>query len=60
MLKIGVIGLGAMGKNHARVCSEIDNVNLAGVSDINKAISKNLADKFDLPKELLKSFSNVS
>jgi len=33
MLKIGVIGLGSMGKNHARVCSEIENVDLVGVAD---------------------------
>ncbi len=46
MLKFGVIGLGSMGKNHARVCSEIDNVKLNGVSDINKAISKNIAGRF--------------
>ena len=47
MLKIGVIGLGSMGKNHARVCSEIDNVELVAVSDIDKKLSKKIAEKFD-------------
>jgi UDP-N-acetylglucosamine 3-dehydrogenase len=47
MLKIGVIGLGSMGKNHARVCSEIENIELIGVSDINKKTAKEIAEKFD-------------
>lgn len=45
MLKIGVIGLGSMGKNHARVCSEIENVELVGVSDINENTSRNIAER---------------
>ena len=45
MLKIGVIGLGSMGKNHVRVCSEMENVELVGVSDINEAAVKNIAER---------------
>ena len=45
MLKVGVIGLGSMGKNHARVCSEIEGIKLSGVSDINKDVSKNIASR---------------
>ena len=47
MLKIGVIGIGSMGKNHARVCSEIENVELVGISDSNRGMAKNIAEKFD-------------
>lgn len=47
MLNIGIIGLGAMGKNHARVCSEIEGLNLVGVSDINRETASNIAGKFD-------------
>ncbi|MCX6671992.1 MAG: Gfo/Idh/MocA family oxidoreductase [Euryarchaeota archaeon] len=47
MLKIGVIGLGSMGKNHARVCSELGTVELVGVADIDKAIAKTIAERFD-------------
>ena len=46
MLRVGVIGLGSMGKNHARVCSEIDGIKLTAVSDIDKDISKNIAKRF--------------
>lgn len=34
-LKAGVIGVGSMGRHHARVYSEMHNVELAGVADIN-------------------------
>ncbi len=47
MLKIGVIGLGSMGKNHVRVCSEIENTELVGIFDIDKDITNRLAEKFD-------------
>ncbi len=47
MLKIGVIGTGSMGKNHARVCSDIENVKLAGIADPNKATVKKFAERFD-------------
>lgn len=33
MIKVAVIGVGAMGRNHARVCSELPNVELIGVAD---------------------------
>ena len=45
MLKVGVIGVGSMGKNHARVCSEIEDIKLIGVSDIDKEVSKNIANR---------------
>jgi len=45
MLRVGVIGLGSMGKNHARVCSEINNIELVGVSDINPDTAKNIAKR---------------
>jgi predicted dehydrogenase len=32
-LKIGVVGVGVMGSNHARVLSEMSNVRLAGIAD---------------------------
>jgi len=46
MLRIGVIGLGSMGKNHARVCSEIENIELVGVSDIDQENVNKISNKF--------------
>jgi len=36
MLNAAVIGVGSMGKNHARVYSDLSNVNLVAVADNNK------------------------
>ncbi len=46
MMKIGVIGAGSMGKNHARVCSELQDVELAGIYDIEKNTAKVVAERF--------------
>jgi len=45
MLKIGVIGTGSMGKNHARVCSELNEIDLIGIADINKETAKKTAER---------------
>lgn len=47
MLQVGVIGTGSMGKNHARVCSELADVELVGVADKDKATAVWVADRFD-------------
>jgi UDP-N-acetylglucosamine 3-dehydrogenase len=39
MIKVGVIGLGAMGKNHVRVYSELPDVELAGIADVDQGAS---------------------
>ena len=45
MLRVGVIGTGSMGKNHARVCSEFEDVSLIGIADIDKTMAKKIAGK---------------
>ncbi|HTY46611.1 MAG TPA: Gfo/Idh/MocA family oxidoreductase [Methanomassiliicoccales archaeon] len=44
MAKVGVIGVGSMGQNHARIYSEI--ADLVGVYDVDQAQSKRVADRF--------------
>ena len=46
MLKIGVIGTGSIGKNHARVCSKLPNLELVGIADKNKETLKDIARRF--------------
>ncbi|WP_342304750.1 UDP-N-acetylglucosamine 3-dehydrogenase [Methanolobus sp. ZRKC5] len=46
MLKVGVIGAGAMGKNHIRIYSEMTGVELAGISDIDKELVDGLAQQY--------------
>jgi len=45
MLNAAVIGIGSMGKNHARIYDSISDVNLVAVSDIDEK-SKGIADKY--------------
>ena len=43
-IKAGVIGVGSMGKNHARVYSDLDV--LGGIADLDIEAAQNLADRF--------------
>ena len=45
---IGIIGLGHMGKNHARVCSMVKNIKLAGVTDIIPQRAKQISSQFEV------------
>lgn len=44
-LKAAVIGVGSMGRHHARVYTEIDDVALVGVADANLATAQSIAAK---------------
>jgi len=46
MLRVGVIGLGAMGKNHVRVYSELPDVELVGIADVDYRSTQSLAEKY--------------
>ena len=46
MIKTAVIGVGSMGKNHARVYAEIPNAELIAVVDANKETVKNTSGKY--------------
>ena len=39
-MDVGVIGVGAMGKNHVRVYSELRGVNSLGIYDVNPQAAK--------------------
>lgn len=47
MLRVGVIGAGAMGKNHIRIYSEMPDVELAGIADIDKELVEDLARQYN-------------
>ncbi|MFC2162178.1 Gfo/Idh/MocA family oxidoreductase [Candidatus Altiarchaeota archaeon] len=47
MIKTAVVGVGAMGRHHARVYSTLPDVELVGVADINEEAAKDIADKYD-------------
>lgn len=45
-IRMGVIGVGALGQHHARIYSELEQVELVGVCDSNRARAEELAAKF--------------
>jgi len=45
-MRVAVIGVGSMGKNHARVYSELPGVELVAVSDVNLQTAEKVADQF--------------
>jgi len=59
MIKAGVIGAGSMGKNHIRIYSEMPDVELVGISDIDADLVEDLGKQYNTRpftdyKELLK------
>lgn len=59
-MKVAVIGVGSMGQHHARVYSQIDNVELVAISDPNKVILEKISSKLKVKgftdyKEMLNS-----
>lgn len=46
MINVAIIGVGIMGSLHARVYSELSNVKLVGICDINRIAGKKLADLY--------------
>jgi UDP-N-acetylglucosamine 3-dehydrogenase len=48
MIKVAVIGLGSMGKNHVRVYSELPNVEIVAVCDANEVILNHVAAKYGI------------
>lgn len=48
-MKVGVIGLGWMGKVHLRVYSELPGVEVVGAVDVDNAVLDDVRDRFDIP-----------
>lgn len=46
-MKVAVVGVGNMGKNHARVYSELKGVELVGVVDLDEKVGKEIANRFN-------------
>jgi len=64
MIKCGVIGVGHMGKHHARILSELPECKLIGVCDIDRDKGQKIANKYNCSyfsdiKELLSKIEAV-
>lgn len=47
MIRVGVIGTGAMGQNHVRIYSEMEGVELAGISEVDQQRVEAMAVQFN-------------
>jgi len=45
-LRVGVIGVGAMGRNHARVYSQLPDVKLVGIADVDESLAVSIAQNY--------------
>jgi len=45
-LRVGVIGVGSMGRHHARIYSQMSDVEFVGVSDVNKEVAGKIASQY--------------
>jgi UDP-N-acetylglucosamine 3-dehydrogenase len=46
-MRVGIIGVGAMGQHHARIYSELPDVDLVGVADIDFERAQNIATQYN-------------
>ena len=46
-LRIGIAGLGSIGKNHARILAELPDCELAAVYDTNPDAAREIAEKYE-------------
>ena len=46
-LRVGVVGTGHFGRHHVRIYSELDEVELVGVCDLDEPRAREFADRFD-------------
>ena len=64
-LRVGVIGVGHLGRHHARIYSTLASVNLVGISDTSGSRGQEIANEFNVvfypdPRELLSLVDAVS
>lgn len=48
-MRVGVIGVGAMGQHHVRIYNEMANVDLVGISDVSESRVKELSSQYGVP-----------
>lgn len=48
-MRVGVIGVGAMGQHHVRIYNEMANVDLIGISDVSESRVKELSSQYGVP-----------
>lgn len=49
MLRVAVVGVGSMGKNHARIFHELETAELVAVVDADPACAREIGERFQVP-----------
>ena len=52
MLKIALLGIGNMGKNHLRILSMLKGVEICSIFDVNESELKKLSAQYNVPYTL--------
>jgi UDP-N-acetylglucosamine 3-dehydrogenase len=47
LIKVAVVGVGAMGRHHARIYSQLDGVELVGIADLNRETAEKIAKEYN-------------
>ena len=58
-LKIGIIGSGFIAEHHCHSCSLLPNVEIIGLSSLNKEEAKILMRKYDIPGNPFKNYEDL-
>lgn len=48
-IRVGVIGVGRMGKHHCRIYSNLRHVDFVGIFDLDESACKEVSNKYDVP-----------
>lgn len=48
-IKIAILGVGTMGRNHLRILSILKDVDVSYIFDVDKVLLKNLSDEYNVP-----------
>jgi len=48
-IRVGVVGVGSIGKNHARICAEMKDAEFAAIYDINSDLAKSIGKQYKVP-----------
>lgn len=48
-IRVGVVGVGSIGKNHARICAGIKEANFAAIYDTNPDLAKSIGRQYRVP-----------
>ena len=49
ILRLGVVGVGALGQHHVRILSAMEGVQLVGIADVNKERLKDISETYHVP-----------